>query len=76
MSSRYRGGRIDGLTIPGWRTSTYTMIARCGRTGEIGLCATASSFSVGVRVPFVRAGLGVLAELIDSAEGRGWRPKP
>ncbi|TCZ66831.1 DUF1028 domain-containing protein [Roseicella aquatilis] len=39
---------------------TFSLIARCPRTGQIGAAVTTSSIAVGSRVPFVAPGLGAV----------------
>ncbi len=57
--------------VPGTPTTTYTMMARCERTGQVGLCATTSSFAVGARVPRVRARTGAVAIMAVADAGLG-----
>jgi uncharacterized Ntn-hydrolase superfamily protein len=37
---------------------TYSLLARCARTGQFGVAVTTSSIAVGSRVPFVAPGVG------------------
>ena len=39
---------------------TFSLIARCPRTGQIGAAVTTSSIAVGTRVPFCAAGVGAV----------------
>ncbi len=49
------------MDAPGVRTATYTIMGRCARTGQLGLCTATSSYAVGARVPFLRAQAGAVA---------------
>ncbi len=40
---------------------TFSLIARCARTGQMGVATTTSGFAVGSRVPFAQAGVGAVA---------------
>jgi uncharacterized Ntn-hydrolase superfamily protein len=40
---------------------TFTTLARCPRTGMLGIATATSSYAVGVRVPHVRPLLGAVA---------------
>ena len=40
---------------------TYSITARCARTGMVGVAITTSSIAVGARCPHVRAGVGAVA---------------
>src|SRR5919205_2130451 len=40
---------------------TFTVVARCPRTGMLGVGTATRAYTVGLRVPFVRANLGVIA---------------
>ncbi len=40
---------------------TYSLTARCARTGMVGVAITTSSIAVGARCPHVRAGAGAVA---------------
>ncbi len=42
-------------------TMTYSLTARCARTGMFGVAITTSSIAVGARCPHVRAGAGAVA---------------
>jgi len=39
---------------------TFSLIARCPRTGQVGAAVTTSSIAVGSRCPFVAAGIGAV----------------
>ena len=54
--------RIDAPRPAPMRDSgmTFSLIARCPRTGQIGAAVTTSSIAVGARVPFCAAGLGAV----------------
>lgn len=39
---------------------TYSIIARCSRTGQLGLAVSTSDVAVGARVPGIRSGLGAV----------------
>jgi uncharacterized Ntn-hydrolase superfamily protein len=41
-------------------TMTFSLIARCARTGQFGAAVTTSSIAVGSRVPFCAAGVGAV----------------
>ncbi len=40
---------------------TFSLIARCPRTGQMGVATTTSGFAVGSRVPYAQAGVGAVA---------------
>ncbi|MCX7372175.1 MAG: DUF1028 domain-containing protein [Alphaproteobacteria bacterium] len=40
---------------------TFSLIAHCARTGQLGVATTTSGFAVGSRVPFAQAGFGAVA---------------
>ena len=40
---------------------TFSIVARCRQTGQLGIAISSSSISVGARCPWVRAGIGVVA---------------
>ena len=46
---------------PGIEFSTFTCIARCARTGRLGIATATRSLAVGARVPHVRPRLGAVA---------------
>ena len=46
---------------PGVEFHTFTVLARCPRTGRLGIATATRSLAVGARVPHVRAGLGAVA---------------
>lgn len=46
---------------PGPEFHTFTAIARCPRTGQLGIATATRSLAVGARVPHVRARLGAVA---------------
>jgi len=37
---------------------TFSIVARCGRTGQLGAACTTSDVAIGARVPWARAGIG------------------
>jgi uncharacterized Ntn-hydrolase superfamily protein len=39
---------------------TYSIVARCARTGQLGAASTTSDIAVGARVPWVRCGIGAV----------------
>jgi uncharacterized Ntn-hydrolase superfamily protein len=39
---------------------TLSIVARCGRTGQLGAAGTTSDVGVGARVPWLRAGIGAV----------------
>lgn len=39
---------------------TYSIIARCEKTGRLGVASTTSDVAVGARVPWIRAGVGAV----------------
>jgi uncharacterized Ntn-hydrolase superfamily protein len=61
---------------------TFSIVARCRQTGQLGIAISSSSISVGARCPWVRAGVGVVAtqnvtlpalgpQILDLIETRG-----
>lgn len=50
---------------------TFTLIARCQRTGMLGIGTATNAFCVGVRVPFVRRRLGAVAIMAMADERLG-----
>ena len=40
---------------------TFSVLGHCPRTGQLGIATTTSGFGVGARVPWARAGVGVVA---------------
>ncbi|WP_454720115.1 MULTISPECIES: DUF1028 domain-containing protein [Cupriavidus] len=40
---------------------TFSIVARCAQTGQLGIAISSSSISVGARCPWVRAGVGAVA---------------
>ena len=46
---------------PGPEFHTFTAVARCPRTGQLGIATATRSLAVGARVPHVRARLGAVA---------------
>lgn len=50
---------------------TFTTIARCARTGMLGIGTCTSSYAVGVRVPHIRPGLGAVAIMARADERLG-----
>lgn len=50
---------------------TFTIVARCQRTGMLGIGTATNSFAVGVRVPFVRERLGAAAIMAIADERLG-----
>ncbi len=40
---------------------TFSIVARCPRTGQLGVAVASKYLAVGARVPFVRAGVGAVA---------------
>ena len=46
---------------PGPEFNTFTAIARCPKTGRLGIATSTRSLAVGSRVPFVRPRLGAVA---------------
>jgi len=40
---------------------TFSIIGRCGETGQLGIAISSSSIAVGARCPWVRAGVGAVA---------------
>jgi uncharacterized Ntn-hydrolase superfamily protein len=46
---------------PGVEFHTFTVLARCARTGRLGVATTTRSLAVGARVPHVRARVGAVA---------------
>lgn len=47
--------------IPGFEVNTFTIVARCERTGMLGVCQATHAYAVGARCPWVRAGVGAVA---------------
>lgn len=52
---------------------TFSLIARCPRTGQYGAAVTTSSLAVGSRVPFCAAGLGAVLTQHRTDPGLGLR---
>ncbi len=50
---------------------TFTLIARCARTGMLGIGTATNAFCVGVRVPFIRRRLGAVAIMAMADERLG-----
>ena len=50
---------------------TFTTIARCQRTGMLGIATSTSSHAVGVRVPFVKERSGVVAIMAKADQRLG-----
>lgn len=50
---------------------TFTLIARCPRTGMLGIGTATNAFCVGVRVPFVRRRIGAVAIMAMADERLG-----
>jgi uncharacterized Ntn-hydrolase superfamily protein len=50
---------------------TFTIVARCERTGMLGIGTATSALAVGVRVPHVRARLGAVAVMAHGEERLG-----
>lgn len=50
---------------------TFTVVARCKRTGMLGIGTATSSFAVGVRVPFIKPRLGAVAIMAIADERLG-----
>ncbi|RZF28593.1 DUF1028 domain-containing protein [Paraburkholderia sp. UYCP14C] len=40
---------------------TFSIVGRCGKTGQLGIAISSSSIAVGARCPWARAGVGVVA---------------
>ncbi len=40
---------------------TFSVVARCARTGQLGIAISSSSIAVGARCPWLRAGVGAVA---------------
>ncbi|ADG19872.1 DUF1028 domain-containing protein [Paraburkholderia atlantica] len=40
---------------------TFSIVGRCGNTGQLGIAISSSSIAVGARCPWARAGVGVVA---------------
>src|SRR5919106_1406854 len=58
----------------GWKgrdQMTFTIVARCKRTGMLGIGTATNAFCVGVRVPFVRERLGAVAIMAIADERWG-----
>ncbi|MBL4719968.1 MAG: DUF1028 domain-containing protein [Alphaproteobacteria bacterium] len=49
---------MTGLAI---EFNTFSIVARCARTGALGVATTTGEMAVGSRVPFVRTGVGAVA---------------
>lgn len=47
--------------IPGFEVNTFSIVARCERTGMLGVCQATHAYAVGARCPWVRAGIGAVA---------------
>jgi len=50
---------------------TFTIVARCQRTGMLGIGTATNAFCVGVRVPFIRERLGAVAIMAIADERLG-----
>lgn len=50
---------------------TFTIVARCERTGMLGIGTATNSFCVGVRVPFIKERLGAVAIMAIADERLG-----
>ncbi|HMM43133.1 MAG TPA: DUF1028 domain-containing protein, partial [Thermomicrobiales bacterium] len=50
---------------------TFTLIARCQRTGMLGIGTATNALAVGVRVPFIRRRLGAVAIMAMADERLG-----
>lgn len=50
---------------------TFTIVARCERTGMLGIGTATNAFCVGVRVPFIRPRLGAVAIMAIADERLG-----
>ncbi|HEU5423322.1 MAG TPA: DUF1028 domain-containing protein [Nitrolancea sp.] len=50
---------------------TFTLVARCPRTGMLGIGTATRAYAAGVRVPFVRANLGAVAIMAIADERLG-----
>ena len=46
---------------PGIPFNTFTIVARCERSGALGICLASSPLTVASRCPFVRAGVGAVS---------------
>ncbi|MFN4089206.1 MAG: DUF1028 domain-containing protein [Alphaproteobacteria bacterium] len=60
MSAAHRPDGGPGRP-PGPEFHTFTAVARCSRTGALGIATATRSLAVGARVPHVRARLGAVA---------------
>src|SRR5690606_20535203 len=74
--SRASGGRCYDpriLNMAGRRERrmTFTIVARCQRTGMLGIGTATNAFCVGVRVPFIRERLGAVAIMAIADERLG-----
>jgi len=47
--------------IPGIEFNTFSIIARCSRTGMLGIAITTSDITVGSRCPFVKSSVGAIS---------------
>jgi len=56
-------GRIDAKTTAGvgFEVNTFSIVARCERTGMLGVAMATHAYAVGARCPYVRAGIGAVA---------------
>lgn len=50
---------------------TFTMIGRCARDGQLGVCLTSSPLSVGARCPFIKANVAAVSTQAYSDPGLG-----
>jgi len=49
------------IEVPGFEVNTFSIVARCERTGMVGVCQATHAYAVGARCPWVRAGIGAVA---------------
>jgi uncharacterized Ntn-hydrolase superfamily protein len=49
------------MEIPGFDFTTFSIVARCERTGMLGVGMATHAYAVGARCPYARAGLGAVA---------------
>ena len=49
------------VAVPGFEVNTFSIVARCERTGMLGVGQATHAYAVGARCPWVRAGIGAVA---------------
>jgi uncharacterized Ntn-hydrolase superfamily protein len=49
------------MDFQGFEVNTFSIVARCERTGMLGVCQATHAYAVGARCPWVRAGVGAVA---------------